>query len=191
LAIGSNDGVLTLLCPDADWEPMGELDFSESPILAQDWCSKTLAVGREDGSVAVFDTEKAFDNFFVPLAEFSHSLPVRSVSFGGSGRFLGKPFIRIHREDERFRVLQLTRTSSFLSTSAIGGDSGVISILSSKGGWVLCNQIKIGCSILTTKWSPAGRYLSLAGSNQVSGVLENEYLCQQGTHTVSVNATDM
>lgn len=78
-----------------------------------------------------------------------------------------------------------------LSASAIGGDSGVISILSSKGGWVLCNQIKIGCGILTTKWSPAGRYLSLAGSNQVSGVLENECLCQQGTYTVSVNVTDM
>jgi len=89
LAVGSKDGVLTLLCPDADWEPVGELDFSESPILAQDWSSKTLAIGREDGSVAIFDAEKAFGNFFVPLAEFSHSLPVRTLSFGTSGRWLG------------------------------------------------------------------------------------------------------
>lgn len=90
LAIASKDGVLTLLCPDADWEPVGELDYSESPILAQDWASKVLAVGREDGSVAIFDTEKAFGNFFVPLAELSHSLPVRTLAFGAAGRFLGK-----------------------------------------------------------------------------------------------------
>lgn len=141
LAIGSSDGVLTLLCPNADWEPIGEIEDVESPILAQDWCSKNLAVGREDGSVTIFDTEKVFSNFLVPTAEFSNSLPVRSVAFGASGRFL-----------------------------AIGGDSGVVSILSAKGGWVLCNQIKMGCSILTTMWSPAGRYLAFAGSNQVSNV---------------------
>jgi WD40 repeat protein len=93
LAIGSSDGILTLLCPDADWEPIGEIEDSESPILAQDWCSKNLAVGREDGSVAIFDTEKVFSNFFVPVAEFSNSLPVRSVAFGASGRFLGKTCI--------------------------------------------------------------------------------------------------
>lgn len=89
LAVGTKDGVLSLLCPDADWEPVGELDYSESPILAQAWCSKTMAVGREDGSVAIFDTEKAFCNFFVPLAEFSHAKPIRSLAFGTSGRFLG------------------------------------------------------------------------------------------------------
>jgi WD40 repeat protein len=89
LAIGSNDGVLTLLCPDADWEPVGEIEHSESAVLAQDWCSKYLAVGREDGLVTIFDAEKAFSNFFVPIAEFSHALPVRAVAFGASGRFLG------------------------------------------------------------------------------------------------------
>ena len=90
LSVGSIDGILTLLCPDADWEPMGEIDDNESPILTQDWCSKYLAIGREDGSVTVHDTERTFSNFFVPVAEFSHSLAVRSVAFGASGRFLGK-----------------------------------------------------------------------------------------------------
>ena len=90
LAVGTKDGVLSLLCPDADWEPVGELDYCESPILAQAWCSKTLAVGREDGTLAVFDTEKAFCNFFVPLAEFTHFKSVRSLAFGASGRLLGK-----------------------------------------------------------------------------------------------------
>lgn len=99
LAIGTKDGVLTLLCPDVDWEPMGELDFSESPILTQDWGSKTLAIGREDGSVSIFDSDKAFDNFFVPLAEFADSKPVRSLSFGSSGRFLGKNAIMVWKCD--------------------------------------------------------------------------------------------
>jgi WD40 repeat protein len=89
LAVGSDDGVLSLLCPDSDWEPAGEIETSDSPILAQDWCSKHMAVGRLDGIVAIFDTEKALSNFFVPLAEYSHALPVRSVAFGASGRFLG------------------------------------------------------------------------------------------------------
>jgi WD40 repeat protein len=77
-----------------------------------------------------------FSNFFVPIVEFSSNYPVRSLSFGVSGRFL-----------------------------AIGGDNG-ISILSGKGGWVLCNQIKTGSHIFSTKWSPAGRYLAYAGSNE-------------------------
>eukprot|EP00934_Nitzschia_sp_Nitz4_P005373 Nitzschia sp. Nitz4//scaffold14_size191712//125738//128560//NITZ4_001737-RA/size191712-snap-gene-0.139-mRNA-1//1//CDS//3329536969//5363//frame0 len=136
LSVGSKDGALSLHCPDADWEPVGELDFSESPILCQSWCSKCLAVGRADGSVAVFDTDKAFSNFFVPLAEFSHSVPIRSLSFGANGRFL-----------------------------TVGGDSGVVSVLSSKGGWVMCNQFKVDCSVLATAWSPAGRYLAFGGPN--------------------------
>ena len=91
LSIGSADGVLSLLCPDADWGPIGEIEENESPILCQDWCSKNLAVGREDGSVTIYDTEKVFNSFLGDTtAEFSYSLPVRSVAFGASGRFLGK-----------------------------------------------------------------------------------------------------
>jgi WD40 repeat protein len=139
LSIGMIDGLLSLLCPNADWEPVGEIDHNESSITCQDWTSKTLAVGRRDGSVALFDVEKALCNFFVPVAEFTtSSLSVRSVAFSVGGRFV-----------------------------AIGGDNGVVSVLSAKGGWILCNQINMKCNVLTIRWSPAGRYVAFAGSDRV------------------------
>lgn len=138
LSIGLKDGVLSLLSPAAEWEPVGEIEHSESCITCQDWTTKTLAIGRKDGSVTLFDAEKAFSNFFVPIAEFFNSLPVRSVAFASDGRFL-----------------------------SIGGDNGIVSILSGKGGWILCNQINLKCNILSTKWSPAGRYVAFAGSDNV------------------------
>jgi WD40 repeat protein len=68
-------------------------------------------------------------------------------------------------------LLSLTARSCF---TAVGGDSGVLSILSSKSGWVLCNQFKSGGhnSILATKWSPAGRYLAFSGSNKTCRVID-------------------
>ncbi len=138
LSIGTNDGVLSLLCPDANWEPVGEIEHNESSITCQDWTTKTLAIGRKDGSVTLFDAEKAFSNFFVPIAEFTSSFPVRSVAFSVGGRFL-----------------------------ATGGDNGVVSILSGKGGWILCNQINLKCNALSIRWSPAGRYVAFAGSDRV------------------------
>ena len=135
LSIGQEDGVLSLLVVAAEFEPTGEIDAHDSPVLCQDWSSKTLAVGREDGTVSLFDTEKAFCNFFVPLAEFSSNYPVRSLSFGVSERFL-----------------------------AIGGDNGIF-VLSRKGGWAVCHHISTSDKIFTTRWSPAGRYLALAGTN--------------------------
>ena len=90
LGVGSDDGVLSLLCPGSDWEPAGEIETSDSSILSQDWCSKYMAVGRLDGTVAIYETEKVMSNFFVPVSEYAYSHPVRSVAFGASGRFLGK-----------------------------------------------------------------------------------------------------
>jgi WD40 repeat protein len=91
LSVGLSDGVLSLLCPSDDWKSCGEIDYSDSTILCQDWSSNYLSIGRQDGSVAVFDKEKAFDEFFVPVAEFSaESAPIRSVAFGAGGRNLGK-----------------------------------------------------------------------------------------------------
>ena len=135
LSIGQEDGLLSLLVVDAEFEPTGEIDTHDSPVLCQDWSSKTLATGREDGTVSLFDTEKSFCNFFVPLAEFSSNYPVRSLSFGVSERFL-----------------------------AIGGDNGIF-VLSRKGGWAVCHHISTSEKIFTTRWSPAGRYLALAGTN--------------------------
>jgi WD40 repeat protein len=90
LAVGSKDGVLTLICPATDWEPVGEIEQSEAAVLAQDWSSRNLAVGRDDGTIAVFENEKVYSNFFVPQAELTQKLPIRSVAFGASGRFLGE-----------------------------------------------------------------------------------------------------
>jgi WD40 repeat protein len=136
LSIGVEDGVLSMLVVDAEFEPSGDIDHSESAVLCQAWSSRTLAVGRRDGTVTLFDTEKAFCNFFVPLAEFSSTHAIRSLSYGVSENFL-----------------------------AIGNDIGV-SILSRKGGWILCNRINTGHTIFALQWSPAGRYLAFAGSNE-------------------------
>lgn len=136
LSIGAEDGVLSMLVVDAEFEPSGEIDSNESAVLCQSWSTTTLAVGRRDGTVTLFDTEKTFCNFFVPLAEVSSSSSIRSLSFGVSENFL-----------------------------AIGGVN-VVSILSKKGGWVLCNQIKTGGSVFSLSWSPAGRFLAFGGSHQ-------------------------
>jgi WD40 repeat protein len=89
LSVGSKDGLLTLLSPESNWEPVGEIELSESRVLAQDWSFKHLAVGREDGSVAVFENEKVYSHFFVSQAELSQKQAVRSVAFDAAGRFLG------------------------------------------------------------------------------------------------------
>lgn len=89
LSIALSDGTLCLLCPDDDWESAGEIDYSDSPIICQDWSSHTFAIGREDGSVAIFDLEKGLGEFFVPITEFSGGSSVRSISFGPGGRYLG------------------------------------------------------------------------------------------------------
>jgi WD40 repeat protein len=145
LGVGLEDGLFSIFRPESEWQSVGDIDQSDSAVSCQNWTSKTLACGRMDGSVTLFDTEKVFSNFFVPIAEYTSNLPVRSVAFGASGLFL-----------------------------AIGGDDGVVSILSAKGGsWILTNQINLGCNILSTKWSPAGRYVALAGSGKTFSVCDS------------------
>ena len=143
LGVGLEDGILTLLCPETNWESVGEIDQSESCVSCQDWTSKIFACGRMNGSVTLFDTDKVFGNFFVPVAEFTSNHPVRSLTFGSNGKFL-----------------------------AIGGDNGVLSILSAQSGWALFTQINLGYSILSIKWSPAGRYVALAGAGRTFSVYD-------------------
>jgi WD40 repeat protein len=137
LGVGLEDGILALLRPDSDWESVGEIDQSESCVSCQDWASEIFACGRINGSVTLFDTDQVFSNFFVPIAEFTSNYPVRSLAFDSNGRFL-----------------------------AIGNDNGVVSILSAKSSWTLFNQMNLGYSILSIKWSPAGRYMAVAGANR-------------------------
>ena len=143
LGIGLADGNLTLLCPDSNWESIGEIDQSESCISCQDWAWNMLACGRINGLVTLFDINQVLTNFFVPIAEFTSNHPVRSLAFESNGRFL-----------------------------AIGGDNGIISILSGKNDWTLSNQINLGYSIPYLKFSPAGRYLAVAGAGQTFSVYD-------------------
>ncbi|VEU34899.1 unnamed protein product [Pseudo-nitzschia multistriata] len=137
LGVGMEDGMLALLWPTSNWESVGEIDQNESSVICQDWTSRYLACGRMDGSVALFDTEQIFSNFFVPIAEFTSNHPTRSVAFTKSGEFL-----------------------------SIAGDDGVVSILRAKDGWIISNKINFGCSILSTKWSPDGHYIVFSGSSE-------------------------
>lgn len=135
-----------MLCPTSiDWEPVGEIDFSDSPILCHDWSIRTLAIGREDGSVTLFDKEKAFDNFFVPLAEFSHPKPVYSLTFGACGQYL----------------------------AAVGG-GGHASIRNIQEGWLLCHEFHYGQEVrlVAASWSPDGRYLAFSGTNDTFRMID-------------------
>jgi WD40 repeat protein len=88
LAVGSADGILSLIDPLGGWEAAGEIESSASPVLTMDWCTKNLAVGRQDGSVSIYDSDQVYSNFCVAQVELSHKSPVRSVAFGASGRFI-------------------------------------------------------------------------------------------------------
>jgi hypothetical protein len=39
----------SLIDPLGGWEAAGEIESSASPVLTMDWCTKNLAVGRQDG----------------------------------------------------------------------------------------------------------------------------------------------
>ena len=134
LSIGLDDGVLSLFVVEADWEPTADIDDSDSPVSCQEWSSNVFVVGRMDGTVCIYDAEKALSNSFVPLNQISNNGSIRSVSFGVEGQYM-----------------------------SVVGDTGLLYILSSKGNWVVCNQIDFGRTTLTTAWSPCGRYLTVAG----------------------------
>jgi WD40 repeat protein len=143
LAVGSADGILSLIDPLGGWEATGEIESSASPVLTMDWCSRNLAVGRQDGSVSIYDSEQVYSNFCVALVELFHKSPVRSVAFGASGRFI-----------------------------AVGGDDGLLHLYSSKGGWVLCHQVKADHGIFSIKWSPTGRFMAFGGENGLFQVID-------------------
>jgi WD40 repeat protein len=68
LTLGLSDGILAFVNPSYDgrWEVAGEMDSSNSPVLAVDWssCGNYLAVGRCDSAVTIHDSQSIFDNFF-------------------------------------------------------------------------------------------------------------------------------
>jgi WD40 repeat protein len=135
LSVGLDDGKLSLFVVDADWEPTADIDRGDSPVICHEWSTDALALGRMDGTVCIYDAEQVMLNHFQPMNQISCNGPIRSLSFSARGQFL-----------------------------SIVGETGLVSILSCKGGWVVCNQMDFGCGMLTTAWSPGGRYLVLGGT---------------------------
>jgi WD40 repeat protein len=88
LAVGAADGVVTLLDPERGWEVTGEI-VNDSSVLSLDWSSKSLAIGREDGTITIHEADKLLANFYVPQTELARQAPVRSLAFGARGRCLG------------------------------------------------------------------------------------------------------
>jgi WD40 repeat protein len=68
---GSAIGILSLIDPLGGWEAAGEIESSASPVLTMDWCTKNLAVGRQDGSVSIYDSDQVYSNFCVAQGAFS------------------------------------------------------------------------------------------------------------------------
>ena len=90
LAVGTKDGTVSLMSPANNYETVAGIENSEAAVTAQDWSSRNFAVGRQDGTFALYETHKIQNKLFVPQLEFDQRKAIRSVSFGASGRFLGK-----------------------------------------------------------------------------------------------------
>jgi len=99
LAVGSSDGIVTLLDPEDGWNIAGEIETSDAGISCIDWSSKNLVVGRSDGTISVHEAARVYANFFLPEAELARGDgPVHSVAFGVGGQFLGTfTDVAVHR----------------------------------------------------------------------------------------------
>jgi len=131
LAVGSVDGTMAFLDPAKGFDFAGEVETSNAPVVAVDWSTKNLAVGREDGTVAVYETNQVVQDVYNSVADVERKAAVTAISFGVSSRFL-----------------------------AVGGLDGLVGIYSSKGGWVLCHQVNMDRSISSVLWCPLGRHLA-------------------------------
>lgn len=130
-AVGTVDGTMAFLDTSGGFDFAGEIVTSSSPVAALDWSSKNLAVGREDGTVAVYETNQVINDVYESVADLDRKKAVTAVTFGVSSRFL-----------------------------AVGGVDGLVGIYSSKGGWVLCHQLSLDRSVSAVLWCPLGRHLA-------------------------------
>lgn len=97
LAIGSSDGIVTLVAPGDSWNIAGEIETSDVAISCIDWSSRCLAIGRIDGTISVHEATRVYENFFLPEAELTRNEgPVTSIAFGVGGQFLGMPRASLH-----------------------------------------------------------------------------------------------
>ena len=134
LAVGLHDGTLAFLDPQDEYRVCGEIAASSSCISAVDWTSKYFALGRLDGTVAIYDSDQVISNSGSPMTVLQQTSPVRAIAFGASGRFL-----------------------------AVGGSDGLVNIYSSKGDWIRCHHVSLQPGLVSLSWSATGRFLSIAG----------------------------
>lgn len=143
LVVGSVDGTLAFLDPRKGYDFAGEIEASDAPVVAIDWTSRNLAVGRNDGTVAIYDSDDVLDDSYVSVADLERDAAVCAVSFGVSSRFL-----------------------------AVGDAAGFVGIYSSKGGWVMCHVVDMGRSVSSVLWCPLGRHLAFVADNGAMKVID-------------------
>ena len=144
LVVGCVDGTLAFLDPRKGYDFAGEIVPSVgAPIVAIDWSAKNLAVGRNDGTVVLYDSDQVLIEKYTPIVELRRDSSICALSFGVSSRFL-----------------------------AVGDAAGFIGIYSSKGGWVLCHQIEMDCGISSVQWCPLGRHLAFIADNGMMKVID-------------------
>ena len=129
---GTMDGSFAVLNSQRSYSISGIIDDNDSPISTADWSSKMVAIGREDGTVQLYDTNAVISGDHVPLAEIRRRGTIRSVAFGLGGRFL-----------------------------AVGTSDGLVGVYSAKGGWVMCHQLRYGSGVASLRWNPNSRFLAI------------------------------
>lgn len=137
LLVGLQEGTVALLNPVDAYKPCCFITSSTSCVTCSDWAVRSFAIGRMDGSVAIYDAERLDSDVCNPLVVLrpTRSLPVvSSIAFGAAGRFL-----------------------------AVCNSDGHVRIYGAKGGWALCHHIRPHSSLASISWSPSGRYLAFAG----------------------------
>jgi WD40 repeat protein len=151
LAVGSVDGTMAFLDPQSGYDFSGEVETSISPVTAIDCSSTNLAVGRQDGTVAVYDTADVIKDSYDSIADLERSSCVTSVTFGAGSRFL-----------------------------AVGDADGLIGIYSAKGDWVLCHQVHLKNSVSAVAWCPLGRHLAYTSSLGEAKVIDTIFWAEVG-----------
>ena len=147
LGAGTCDGRFVLFDPEQKHTICRSIEGNGSPITSVDSSSKTIAIGKEDGTVQLYDSEKLQSGEVEAVATITRKNPIRIIAFGLSGKFL-----------------------------AIGTSDGLVSIYSEKGGWVLCHQLQSSKSgVRSLAWSPTSRHVAVGDDQGTVKVMDTVF----------------
>eukprot|EP00977_Amphora_coffeiformis_P007272 scaffold1581_cov169-Amphora_coffeaeformis.AAC.8 len=146
LVVGASDGVLMFFSPQENFAVAGECEENESTVLSIDWCTRYLAVGREDGSLSIYETDRIIQGHFTPITTIEGMKPLRSVAFGGGSKFL-----------------------------VAVADDGSAFVYSAVGSWALIHELHAGFPVTCLKWSPNGRHLAFAGEENQFKIMDTVF----------------